>query len=799
MKFSLNGEWKIYDSEGEYTLQGKVPGVVQQSLFEGGYLPHPYQGMNETHFRKLENKDWIYEKTFDFRGKIAPEEEVELVFEGIDTLSDVYLNGVFLGFTQNMFMEYRFNVKNILKQGENKIKVLIKSPVRIPKALEQNYGKLGGPEESIRGYLRKAQYSYGWDWGIRLPTSGIWKPVYIEKYSQFRLSDCTAYLLNHSENGALVRVEGFLKGNLQSSLDAFNVEVLINGEKRGQFKPFIKEREIRFSGTIVEKEVRLWYPRGLGEPYLYHLAFILKKGEQEIYREEKKIGFRTVKLIRQKDPQGESFIFEINGEQVFAKGANWIPAEHILPSLSEEDYRKLLKMAYQANINMLRVWGGGIYEHEAFYSTCDELGIMVWQDFMFACLEYPDHLPWFRELCNREIRSVVRRLRWHPAIVLWCGNNENNWGFEEWGNMNRKVDGINLGNRLYLFDFPAICSEEDPTRPYWPGSPYGGERANSTKSGDHHAWEVWSKWLNYEHYEQNDGRFISEFGFQAFPHRKTVNFFAAKEEQDIFHPVMMAHQKQVEGMERIVRFIASQFGLIKDFNSLLYLSQINQAEAIKFGVEHWRSRKYLTSGTLFWQLNDSWPVISWSAIDYFGRPKALYYYARRFFSEILPLIKYDRISRKARIIVVNDCKSALPATVEVSVFTTSGNEVIHREYHTTLPKDGVVGVDEFEVKEPQKWIAFLRVRTEGNVYSNYKVFSPYRDIALEDPEISFSHRNDVLQITSQRGVALGVEIITENDEPLEDNFIFLRPGESRTLSVKSEICSIKSLYNYLYG
>jgi len=799
MKFSLNGEWKIYDSEGEYLLRGNVPGVVQQSLFEAGYFPHPYQGINEIYFRKLENKDWIYEKSFDFQEKITAEEEIELVFEGVDTLSDVYLNEVFLGSTQNMFMEYRFNIKNVLKLGQNKIWVHIKSPVKIPKILEQNYGKLGGPEESIRGYIRKAQYSYGWDWGIRLPTSGIFKPVYLEKYSHFRLSDCTAYLLSYDRQGALIAVQGFLKGNTQGALNAFSVEVLVNGEKKGEFKPFTKDQETQFSGIINEKEVHLWYPRGLGKPHLYHFAFILKKEGQEIYREEKKIGLRTVKLVREKDSQGESFIFEINGKRVFAKGANWIPAEHILPSLREEDYRKLLRMAYQANINMLRVWGGGIYEHEVFYSTCDELGIMVWQDFMFACLEYPDHLPWFRELCNQEIKSIVRRLRWHPAIVIWCGNNENNWGFEEWGTMNRKVDGINLGNRLYLFDFPAICSQEDPTRPYWPGSPYGEDRANSTHSGDHHAWEVWSKWQNYEYYTQNDGRFISEFGFQAFPHRKTVDFFATKKEQDIFHPVIMAHQKQEEGMERIVRFIASQFGLIKDFDAIFYLSQINQAEAIKFGVEHWRLRKYLTSGTLFWQLNDSWPVISWSAIDYFGRPKALYYYAKRFFAEILPLIKYHKASRRAEIFVISDYQELLPATVEFSVFTTSGDQVIHREYRITLPRDGVLPVDEFEVDEPQKWIAFLRVNVKDNTYSNYKTFAPYRDMKLEDPGISFVHQNGILQLTSGKNPALGVEIITEDDELLSDNFIFLEPGESKVIPVKSKIHTIKSMYDYLNG
>lgn len=783
-------DWQVKDTEGEFSFRGSVPGVVQADLVRNNLLPHPYVGTNEDLFIQIEGKEWIYEKDFSFDEPLGDEDYVDLVFEGIDTLSDVYLNDVFLGSTEDMFLEYRFDVKHLLK-SENKLRVHIKSPVLVPKALEQNYGKLGGPEESVRGYIRKAQYSYGWDWGARIVTSGIWKPVYLELHKGARLHDSTAYLLEYEGGDGTIKVTGYITSKVGK--DGLSVSVFVDGGFLGEFEVKEKEGELYFEGLARIKGLKLWYPWNVGEPHLYGFDFVLKRNGNEIYRESKRIGFRTVRIIQEPDEEGRTFIFEVNGKKVFAKGANWIPADNVLTWLNEDDYKKLLKMAKDANMNMLRVWGGGIYEHDAFYSLCDEMGIMVWQDFMYACLEYPDHLPWFRRLANEEARKIVRKLRHHACIVLWCGNNENNWGFEEWGIMNKKVEGLNLGNRLYLFDFPKICAEEDPKTPYWVSSPYGGERANSEREGDRHVWNVWSGWVNYDQYEKEGGKFISEFGFQGAPHMKTIEFFAKEDERRVFHPVMLKHNKQVEGQERLVRFIVGNFGEYKDFESFVYLSQLNQAEAIKFGVEHWRSRKYKTAGTLFWQLNDSWPVFSWSAVDYFKRPKALYYYAKRFFADVLPVLK--KTGKELVFLVVNDLRKTVNAKGVLKVYGFDGKERLVKEYNVTLPEDGVVVVDNLEWSD-YNVAFFVDVEVEGRVFSNYKVFKKWRDLELEDPEIDVTVAGRLLTLRAKKP-AFGVRILSENDEELEDNFMFLKPFEERKVNLPGEFYAVKSLYDYL--
>lgn len=796
MILSLNGAWRVKDLQGELSFEGKVPGVVQQDLIEKGIFPHPYVGDNEDVFSKLERKDWMYERTFEFNEEISDEEEVDLVFEGIDTLGKIFLNGIFLGKTENMFLEYRFDVKNVLKR-ENEIKVLIESPVNVPESLEKTYGRLGGLNP-IRGYIRKAQYSYGWDWGARIVTSGIWKPVYIEKYKIARVHDSTAYILDTDGKSGMVVVTGIISSNRKLNAEDLSVLIIVDGEEVGRFPVFSRNGEYWFKGVFKMENVQLWYPRGIGPQKLYDFSFILLHKGEEVYEERKKIGLRTVKIIKERDEEGRTFIFEINGEKVFVKGANWIPGDNILTWMKDEDYKKLLKMAYDAGMNMLRVWGGGIYERDVFYETCDELGIMIWQDFMFACLEYPDHLPWFRKLANEEIRRIVRKLRYHPSIVLWCGNNENNWGFEEWGNMTRKVDGYNLGNRLYLIDFPKICSEEDPSREYWVSSPYGGEKVNSPKEGDRHNWIIWSAWVDFEFYEKDTGRFISEFGFQGAPHHKTIDFFLKPDEKYVFHPVMVKHEKQEEGLERCLRFINGRFGIVNDFDSFVYLSQLNQAEAIKFGVEHWRTRKYRTSGVLYWQFNDSWPVVSWSAVDYFKRPKALYYYTKRFYSEILPVIKFEKGDRSLSLIVVSDLKKTVEASVSLEIYDFDGNLILEKRAKIVLPKDSVVEIFTVDVSflNLQETIAFSTVEVEGRSFKNYKVFERYRNMNLKDPELSWERVGDTIKISAKKP-AIGVHVVSEHDEKLEDNFFFLKPGETKVLQLVDGEFVVESLYDHL--
>jgi len=783
----LCGKWKVVDDEKEFEFNGNVPGTVQGDLVDLKLMPHPYVGENEKLFRRLEDKSWTYSKTFEV--KKLDRLHYDLVVEGIDTLSEIYVNGEFVGKCEDMFTGYRFEIKKLLKVGLNSIEVRILSPIKVPKLLEQNYGKLHAGEESARPYIRKAQYSYGWDWGARIATSGIWKKIYIAERDDAYLDGTTAYL----EDLATVKVMGDVKA-LEGDVGEYTVKISVNGKVFGEYPVMSGFSDHLFTGTFKRGDLELWYPKGYGESTLHEFEFKLFKGKKEISSEKKRIGLRTIKIIQEKDAEGESFIFEINGKRIFAKGADWIPSDNILSWLKDEDYDKLLEMASDANMNMLRIWGGGIYENERFYEKCDELGIMVWQDFMFACAEYPDNLEWFRNLVNEEARYNVVRLRHHPSIVLWCGNNENNWGFDEWG-YDHMHNGEHLGNVLYLQDLPKICAQADPSRPYWPSSPYGGSKANSDEAGDRHVWNVWSNWVDYKGYLVDKSRFVSEFGFQAAPDPKTIDFFAKKQDKDIFTDVMVRHNKQVEGPERIMKFIHNHFGSVKNFDSIVYLSQMNQAEAIKAGVEHWRERKYKTSGTLYWQLNDSWPVFSWSSIDYFKRPKALYHYTRRFYADLLPLIKVD--GEDLRLVIVND-STEIEGHLEMALWTLDGKKVFDNSYDVRIPSDSVLTVDNLKIPECdlKKTLGFVRLKIGDRMVENHELFANLRRENLEDPKITFKKSGSTLEIKAEKP-AFGVRITTEKDEVLEDNFFSITPEHSKKIKVPESEFRISSAYDFL--
>jgi beta-mannosidase len=459
-------------------------------------------------------------------------------------------------------------------------------------------------------------------------------------------------------------------------------------------------------------------------------------------------------------------------------------------------------MARDANMNMLRVWGGGIYEDKQFYALCDELGIMVWQDFMFACAEYPDHLEWFRQLSDTEARETVRNLGYHASIVLWCGNNESNFGFDEWPMMGHKINGEYLGNRLYLQDFPMICAREDPSRPYWPSSPYGGDKSNSAGYGDQHVWNVWSGWADYRSYAEANGRFISEFGFESAPDAKTIDFFAAKEEQNIFDPVVLSHNKKEEGQERILRFINAHFGLTTDFGAFVYLSQLDQAEAIKFGVEHWRARKYRTAGTLYWQYNDSWPVFSWSSVDYFKRPKALYYYTKKFYADILPIAHYERSDQTVRVMVVNDRYEDKIMNMLLEVWDTGGTKIWEKKYEglrilrDSVSKIDIVNMDEIPMRTLSDMVMHVSVSCDEQEYENYLLFDDFRNIHLADPEVSWVREGDSLVFQCIRP-AFGVHIVTEEECVPSDDFFTLMPSASKRVTCSSSRIEVRSLYDYV--
>ncbi|SHE35612.1 beta-mannosidase [Thermoanaerobacter uzonensis DSM 18761] len=795
-RISLNGVWHFREVNAGEWYEGEVPGCVQLDLIRLGKIEDPYYRMNEIKFHKLEEKEWVYKKEFDFNAKNKNEyDAIKLVFEGIDTFADIYLNGIHLGKVQNMFIPYEFDIKDIVKDGNNVLEVHFDSITKTIKAMEQTSPvKLEWSGESGRPYIRKAQYSFGWDWGPRIVQVGLWRGAYLSLVKYAEIKNPYFYTEKIENDRAYVVVsadiERYVHGDFEAEVELIEKDISI-------IKTRTKVEKNRIDLRIKVDNPKLWYPNGLGDQHLYEIKIKLLKDAEILDEKSFRSGIRTIRLIREKDEEGESFIFEINGVKVFAKGANWIPADNLLPRLSKEGYYEYIRLAKEANMNMLRIWGGGIYEDRAFYEACDEMGIMVWQDFMYACAEYPDQFEWFQKLAEEEAEKVILSLRNHPSIVLWCGNNENNWGFHSWWN---NKDPKYLGNYIYKEILPKVCAKLDPSRPYWVSSPYGGEDPNSETEGDRHQWNVWSGWVDYDEYKKDRGRFLSEFGFQAMPDWKTVLSYTAPEDRKILSPVMISHNKMVEGMERLIRFMVGRLGFPKDLKSFVYLSQFNQAEAIKTGVEHWRLRKFKTSGTLYWQFNDCWPVASWSAVDYYKREKALYYYSKRFYAKILPYIKEE--NEGITIYGISDFVHDKEAEMTIKVFKLNGEKIAEKQLKARLIANDVTkiayysfgdlnigySVKEMPIaipgctlpmeknRELLNSVVYVEIITDDAVYENYKVFDKFRNLNLIEPKINYQIKNDLIVLTTDVP-AFGVFIETENDIDLSDNCLNMMPGK----------------------
>ncbi len=797
----LNGEWEFKACSESFIpdeLKQKlfnwqialVPGVVHLDLLRNGLIPDPFFETNENLVQWVDKVDWIYRKKFFIDFNFSDFHSINLVFEGLDTVGSVRLNGVEIGSFENMFISYSFDVKGILRQGENEVEVIFKSPTFVGKELENKYGKLPVELASHRVYLRKAQYSFGWDWGPVLTTSGIWRPVYIEflKFAKVRSVWFKAVSISSSkaEIFSEVEIEKFTDDDIELVLT-----VLSEGEKIYERK-FVQKggdrvREHRFE---VHKP-RLWFPNGCGEQALYSAVVEVFKDTELIDKVEKKFGIRIVRLIQEKDEDGESFIFEINGEKIFCKGANWVPMDSFLPRVKKDDYDKLLEMAKMANLNMLRVWGGGVYEDDYFYERCDELGIMIWQDFMFACAGYPEFQEFIDNVKNEAIQ-VVKRLRNHPSIVIWCGNNENEWIWvDKTGKSPDEMPGASIFNKV----LPSICDSYDGTRPYWRSSPWGKSYPNSEADGNHHQWKVWSGWLDYKNYEIVRGRFITEFGFQSPPHPKTLKEVVKPENRD-FNSLSIHHRnKQVEGIERLFRFLTAHHKVISDFEELIYRMQLNQAEAIKFAVENWRINKFKTSGTIFWQWNDPWQVISWSAIDYKKRPKALYFFAKKFFNPILLVIK--KVDNKVKIFIVNDLPRSISGEVVVKTLTTRGETKYLNKLNVSVEENNValvfdVALNELNVENFETDYVYAEFKINGSVVSENSLYlTEPKFLELRNPGLRYklvktSEETFKLRITS-RGLAKSVFINFESDDDiwLSDNFFDVHPSSTVEVEVRS--------------
>jgi beta-mannosidase len=653
---SLDGVWQLKQLGTEDWLPAQVPGGVHPDLLAAGRIPDPFIADNELRVQWVAESEWEYRRTFALDE--IPFSEVRLgelrrylVFEGLDTIADVTLNGKPLGTVDNMFRTWRWDVTDIVTPENNELVVFFHSPVKRAAELEAKR-HLDHPRDSLPGgpYLRKAPCHFGWDWGPKLPNVGIWKGVRIEAWHIARMTDVR--LTQKVEPSAKadktkaqvwteICLERVAPGSIGAD-EALNAVVRIE-HPDGRAQTAARSIRPGDSSAKIRIEVdrpRLWWPNGMGDQPIYRVEVVLSSGDRELDSRTYQIGLRTLELRRKPDQWGESFTFVVNGVPVFARGSNWIPADSFPARVSDAVLERLIGDAAAANQNMIRVWGGGYYESESFYDLCDRHGILVWQDFMFACSVYPLTDPAFVANVRAEVAEQVARLRHRACLALWCGNNEMERGWTNWGWTRPETKDLREAYlKFFSRTLPAWIAETDRATPYWPSSPSSGKPLDAPigdRSGDEHEWVVWHGLAPFETYKNEAWRFVSEFGFESLPAMATIKIFAPDPaDWNLGSPMMDQHQKCYVGNARILYYLAQNFRLPMDFASIVYLSQIQHAEAMRVGVEHWRRERARCSGALYWQLNDCWPVSSWASIDYYGRWKALQYVARRFFAPVL--------------------------------------------------------------------------------------------------------------------------------------------------------------------
>jgi len=662
IKMELHDNWEFKKVRDTLWNLATVPGNIHSDLLENKLIEHPFIGNNEEKLQWISKTDWDYKTTFLVDRKTLQKRHIELSFEGLDTYASVFLNDSLILKTNNAFREFQVEVKSILK-AENELRIVFEN-TSISEDKEKNSLKYTLPEGN-RIFTRKAQFQYGWDWGPKLNTSGIWRPIKLTAWNDYKIENINIIQNTLTDSIASLIVE---IADSNFSKDVLNYEVYINDTLQFQ-KP--EKPEI----PITIKNPKRWWPHNLGEPYLYDIKVVVRNGKTILDSVLVKKGLRTIDLITEKDSIGESFYFKVNDVPVYAKGANYIPQNSMQNQVTNAHYEKLLNDVVDANMNMLRVWGGGIYENDIFYDLCDEKGILVWQDFMFACAMYPGDQA-FLENVQEEATQNVKRLRNHASIALWCGNNENAEGWNRWGwQADRSEHEKEEIWSYYLKVFDSILPntvDKLTDTDYWESSPkYGRGNPKYKFEGDAHDWWIWHDAYPFEHLEENVPRFMSEFGFQSFPSYEAIKYINQSDLIDISTNSFQSHQKHSRGFQLMREYMERDFPVPEKAEDYVYMSQLLQAYGITKGIEAQRRAKPYNMGTLYWQLNDCWPVVSWSSIDFFGKWKALHYKAKHSFEDVLVSSKVE--NNILRTYVINDDFESHSGELSVKILDFEGN------------------------------------------------------------------------------------------------------------------------------
>lgn len=814
---NLHEGWKFRQARLTNWYPATVPGVVHTDLLQNKIIEDPFFRLNERGLQWIDKEDWVYETCFTLAADMMRKENMELVFEGLDTYADVYLNDECILKADNMFRRWSIPVRQYIREENNILKVYFHSPVKIdvPKwdALPYQYPASNDQSENgglfnkkISIFARKAGYHYGWDWGPRLVTSGIWRPVYIRAWSDLRINDV---FIEQKEVGAgRAVIAGHVELDADKDMNGVLVTITdeVTGRVLGEWQADLKRGTNRVTVDFVLHKPKLWWSNGLGEPFLYRFRTDIIAGGELLDSKTERVGIRSLKVVHQPDKDGHIFYIELNGHPVFAKGANYIPSDNFLPRVTPENYKRTILDAAGVNMNMLRVWGGGIYENDVFYDLCDEYGIMIWQDFMFACSMYPAEGALLNNI-HQEAVDNVKRLRNHACIALWCGNNECQDAWLGWGwkceieRQNKEyADKIWAQYRQqYHVTLPGVVREYAPGTFYWPSSPFAFEgEMSGTTDGDRHYWSVWHGKAPISDYDSEKSRFFSEYGFQSFPEFESVKRYAPyPEDWDIRSEVMMSHQRGGDHANGLIEtYLLNEYKKPRDFRAFLYMNHVLQGDAIKTAIESHRRQMPYNMGTLFWQHNDCWPVASWASRDYYGRWKAQHYYVRKAYDDILisPVVEGDDL----KVYAVSDRLENTSGRLQLQVCQFDGTVVHHWGKSV-----GISGNDSrvcFSaplaklLEGANRGTVYVRVDytdKSGRVYHNNYCLGkqkdmdyPKVDLQTEVRSIEGGYEVTVSADKFARAVCLSV---ADNESVYSDNYFDVQPKSSVQVQVRTRL------------
>ena len=806
--------WEFKAEEEKEWNPAKIPGNIHLDLFNNHLIPDPFYGKNEKELSWIETKNWEYKTTFLCNESQFNTNNITLEFEGLDTYSEVWINDQKVAQTDNMFLNYKLNIKPFIKKGKNKLYVKFYAAKNQAQLKSKNSQYPLPGEERV--FVRKAQYQFGWDWAPKLTSCGIWKPARIHFENETKISELQSIQKELKKEKAEIGLR--IKLNNYSPSATYEVELNLTGlEFQYELKKRIQLSDSIFSIPIKIENPKIWWCNERGEQNLYTCQINLLKEGELIEKKEIKIGLREIELQKVNDGFGNSFTFSLNKEKIFAKGANLVPLDVYLPRVKKEEYESLIQLAISSHMNMIRVWGGGIYENEEFYDLCDKYGILVWQDFMFACAMYPGDSAFIKNV-EEEIKQQVIRLRNHPSLALWCGNNENIEGWYNWGWQKQfgysAEDSLKIINDYnYLFEkrIPEILRDLDSGRIYHPSSPaLGWGRKESYLKEDVHYWGVWWGMEPFENYEKKTGRFVSEYGFQSLPDYSQLKKFIPENELNLNSESVKSHQKHPTGFETIIAYMKSYYPVPDNIEDFAYVSQLLQAQAMKTAIESHRKKMPYCMGSLLWQLNDCWPVISWSIIDHYGKPKAAYYQTKKSFKKTIlhSALKKDSI----QIYAISDEQTLNSGKLKIQLFSPKGTMIYEKNISVTIPANNSTIIATLSTTQIKEFNHQLILKTslssnENTLDETIFYFQKPMEMNLKPSKIKLKKVNEEsLQLECVDYLSKDIFLSSENLE-FEENFFDLIPGETKIIKIKNKkekpwnekLIQVKTLNQVVYN